>query len=471
MFSRFDDKNKYDGGVPNAWYLLSVHKQICEDIRPHLDRERQKVSCDHISVDDSYKVPKNLARIKGESVYNSLITTTNEIGLVRLQFLAGSEAHEQMKAPLDAFSNTNFALGYPGPRLVFCDNPVQQKALYLERLPSVRAEQERLNELALRANERLEQEASATPPIAELNCGDLDAISVSVPEPTMATETTRSARPGLENIEYQVVTADMISSKVTALSSIEDRPAVIALDCEWDTKREAPGSHLRKSGLLALMQIAFRLNGKMTAMLLKLPRSRSNEKPLKAIQALLTSSEYTFVGVRVKNDIDMLGRDFLNDESLSNRVKFIDLSTFARNRDMVQRGNASMKEVVQSVLGEELEKAEYVRCSKWSSTELSNEQVKYAVLDVVKPLEVFEKLAHLPDLTIRLHPNDALAGLVVDIVPPNRRGGRPGHGFRSADMMTRAVSAVSSKAIKPDFLLASLQVLCLRLRASWFWLK
>jgi hypothetical protein len=431
MFSKFDDKLEYDGGVPTADYLRNVHKMICDDIRPHLDRERRKISCDRLSADGSYKAPKHLARVKGEKVYNALISMTNEIGMIRCQHFAGSESHEQMKGPLMAFQSTNMAYGYHGPRLVFCDNPTQQKHLFLDVLPSVCKEQERLDHLAESVNAVRNNEAGVlTPKDAEqLDTGQFATIE-------------QSQKSSVDGVEIQVVSSSMIANKLRSLTedlcSDENSPSVFALDCEWDTILGPMGQATRKDGLVALMQLAYRQDGTMKAMLLQLPRNaRTEANALRELRTFLTSKNARFIGVRVKNDIDLVGKDFFDLNNLSNDVHFVDLSVFARDRDMVPRGNASMKDLVQSVLGETLDKSESIRCSKWSKKELSDEQKNYAVLDVVKPLEVYEKLLPMPDLSIRLDSKEVVPGLVIDVVPPTGRGKKPPRGYRVADMTTR----------------------------------
>jgi 3'-5' exonuclease len=430
MFSKFDDKFRFNGGVPTAEYLRNCHKEICDDIRPHLDRERRKISCDQLSVDGSYKAPKHLARFNGVKLYNTLITITNEHGMIRCQFFAGSESHEQMKGPLMAFHSTNQAYGYPGPRLVFCDNPTQQKQLFLDTLPSVSAEQKRLDNLADSVNLALAKgpgELQIT-----LTLDDVERLDEGQHLRESQCPTT------LVGVETQTVSSNMIANKLRSLAEAlcsDGTNTVFALDCEWDTIQGQ--NAIRKDGLVALMQLAYRQDGKMNAMLLQLPRTKADANALREIRTFLTNRNATFIGVRVKSDLDLIGKDFFDQNNLSKDVRFVDLSIFARNRDMVPRGNASMKDVVQAVLNETLDKSESIRCSKWSKKELSDEQKKYAVLDVIKPLEVYEKLLPMPDLSLRLNPDEATPGLVVDVVPPGGSGKKPQRGYRIADMTTR----------------------------------
>jgi hypothetical protein len=96
---------------------------------------------------------------------------------------------------------------------------------------------------------------------------------------------------------------------------------------------------------------------------------------------------------------------------------------------VVQSGTASLEKLVQLSLGEVLDKSPAVRLSKWSEQNLSSSRTKYAVLDAVKSLEVFEHLQGLQDWTLRLSAEAAVPSLEIGIVPS--------HG-NVASMATRA---------------------------------
>ena len=91
---------------------------------------------------------------------------------------------------------------------------------------------------------------------------------------------------------------------------------------------------------------------------------------------------------------------------------------YARKRDVIKNGVISLSELVSIVLKEKLPKPASVRLGKWSVPNLSSEQIKYAALDAIKIIEAFEKLSKMPDLTIRLKPENIIPGItLVDIVP------------------------------------------------------
>ena len=111
---------------------------------------------------------------------------------------------------------------------------------------------------------------------------------------------------------------------------------------------------------------------------------------------------------------------------------------------MVQEGTVGMGYLVECVLNEKLDKSAPVRLSKWSKKDLSPQQMDYAALDVLKPLEVYYKISTLPDLNTRLGPAAALPETEVDVVPK--------HGY-APDMATRgAVGTITkySTFVSPD---------------------
>jgi ribonuclease D len=83
---------------------------------------------------------------------------------------------------------------------------------------------------------------------------------------------------------------------------------------------------------------------------------------------------------------------------------------YARRRDIVQSGNASLQQIVEQVTGYRMDKDMAIRCSKWSRTNLSEEQLRYAAIDVIKPLEAYFAMELMPDLCQRLDPALAVSG-------------------------------------------------------------
>lgn len=76
-----------------------------------------------------------------------------------------------------------------------------------------------------------------------------------------------------------------------------------------------------------------------------------------------------------------------------------------------------MKELVAKVLHQNLPKDKLDTFSQWTQSSLTERQKKYAALDVIKAMEIYEELLKFPDLTIRLSKDQAKEiGFRVDIV-------------------------------------------------------
>jgi hypothetical protein len=158
-----------------------------------------------------------------------------------------------------------------------------------------------------------------------------------------------------------------------------------------------------------------KLDNEICALLSKLPK----EFPCQLL-AFLQNPKFLFFGVSIKNDLDILTKDFVL-PGLSQEVNHLSIGMFACEQDVVQNGNSSMELIIELVLGEKLDKSNDVCCSKWSSSVYSMQQKITAGLDVIKPFDAYEKLSQLPDLSQWLEPENALPGLDIYIVPPHAK--------------------------------------------------
>ena len=446
MFSKFDDRENFDGAVPSGQYLAQVYKKELEDVRPHFDREMKKISVDQLSIDASAKAPKKLTQYNGKQLYEALQSGMNEIGQFRTQVLAGSDSHEQLEPALIAMQKTMKEHGQDGPRVAFTDNPSRDVKFLVGNFDSLRISQEKFDQIATQLNASLPSpNAPDTTPDALIDGHDNPADNglALIPENGLDPSNARTGVDDNVNCllkRIQVVSSHDIDDKITALwDQIENaypESSVIAFgfDIEWDTVWTHGGEKRRKVGKVPLLQIGYRLDDEVCALLFKLPK----EFPQRLL-AFLQNPKFLFVGVSIKNDFDILSKDFLL-PGLSRQVNYISLGMYARERDIVQNGNCSMELIVELVLNEKLDKSDDVRCSKWSSSVYSTHQKLYAGLDVIKALQAYEKLSQLPDLSQRLDPANAVPGLAIDIVPPHSRTARNKavRGYRVGDLATRA---------------------------------
>ena len=131
--------------MPTKKYFVKAHKQYQNTLVCHLSKEVKKRGAKFLAIDTSYKEAGNLCQHKGNSIFNSLVTGTNEVGEVRIQFHAVSDAHDQYETPLDAFKKTTEEYGLPQPRIVSVDNPISDCNLFLCKFESLRDEKAKFN--------------------------------------------------------------------------------------------------------------------------------------------------------------------------------------------------------------------------------------------------------------------------------------------------------------------------------------
>ena len=92
----------------------------------------------------SYKEAKHLCQHHGSGIFKGLVTGTNTLGAVSVQFHVVSDSHDQMRGQLRALCDTLAEYGMPGPRRLATDKPAEDNGFFKTVLPSLQQEQERL---------------------------------------------------------------------------------------------------------------------------------------------------------------------------------------------------------------------------------------------------------------------------------------------------------------------------------------
>jgi hypothetical protein len=397
MFSEFKDKDGYGAILPSGKYLAHVSKLYAQSIKEYLELEVKKRGAEFLRWDVSYKEAKKLCRYKGKPVFKGLVTATNEIGEIRIQFHIVTDGHEQMVHAIRSFHETIVAYGQPHTKLVFSDKPAEDFAFFCNGLPGVMAFQR------------------------ELDSMQTNAVSVECAEPVARCALNPQDVPFLRN-------STDINIKMSALlDHLKDLPIarrVVALDCEWQygSKLQYPPKGRDK---IALIQLAYETDpGNINVLLIQ---CRHLPTLPDALVRLFHEPSIVYVGSRVKGDIDKLGEDFGIAE-ISSSMTYRDLAKMAKDRGKVPDAKVGLQTLVMVLLRQSMGKEDNIRSSQWASKQLTDEQKTYAALDAIKSLEVYNKLQSFPDLTERLASIEAKAGVLTDIVAPHGKVGSDGMG-------------------------------------------
>ena len=385
MFSSFGNKEGYSGLVPTGNYLSHVYKLFAASIGDHLAKEVKKRGADRLHWDASYKEAKHLGQYHGESIFRALITATNHVGEIRVQFHVVTDGHDQMTSQIETLLETLRAYGHKMPELLTTDKPAEDKAFFQTTIPSLKIKQR-----------------------------ELDMLS-RLPLPTVVSELDECA------VDQDIIkicrTPLEINTSVDAARNLviaqKSEHRVMSLDAEWDVHKNARGQVVGQ-GTIALIQLSFRIASDGPIHVLLLQVHNKIKLPDRLLE-LLSDTSITFVGRAIRGDIAKIARDFSNATHI--KLRTLDLGRMAREQDVVPSGVVGLDVIVECVLNEKLSKTPSVRLSRWSVSQLSSEQINYSALDVIKALEVYFKLNEMPDLTARLKLHEATQGRVVDIVP------------------------------------------------------
>jgi hypothetical protein len=118
MFSPFNDSKRYDDHVPKGKYLERVYKKLMASIETHLNNKVKKRGAQRLHWDASYKEAKHLGQFHCKPIFKALITATNEVGEIRVQFHVVTDGHDQMKSQIAALLDTLRVYNQPQPMLL-----------------------------------------------------------------------------------------------------------------------------------------------------------------------------------------------------------------------------------------------------------------------------------------------------------------------------------------------------------------
>eukprot|EP00956_Cyclotella_meneghiniana_P017776 scaffold29226_cov58-Cyclotella_meneghiniana.AAC.5 len=380
----FADKLKNRGVVPTGRYLIHVYKSYHETIRRYLEQEVKKRDMDVLMWDVSYKEAKALYQYRGKSLFRGLLTGLNQYGEVRLQFHIYTDSHDQMLCALNDFEKTRTMLGFDGISHIIGDNPRKETSLFMNLMPSIRAQQDKYDSLKV--------SSGRDPSSGRLYYDPKHLITKIAHKPSE------------------------IGRVVDAMKE-EMKGKTVGLDAEWNRILNDRGRQIQR-GKIQWIQIAYRTKDDEIRVLLlwvgnvtKLPDSLVN---------LLCDNSIIIAGNQVSGDLKYIGHDFKIEPMMAvdqkMRENVINLGKYAHVRGVVKSATVSLDELSGHTLERAIDKS--LQTSNWSK-DLSEDQKKYAAIDAAASLEVYEVLAQMKDLSCRLREDDAKIGTAVDTVPLN----------------------------------------------------
>ncbi len=255
-----------------------------------------------------YKEAKHLGQYHGESIFRALITATNHVGKIRVQFHVVTDGHDQRTCQIDTLLETLRVYGHQMPELLTTDKPAEDKAFFQATIPSLKIKQSKLDIL------------SQLP---------IPTVVHDFYECTVDPTTIEKCR----NPSKIYMNVDAARNLVLAQTS---EHCVMSLDTEWDVSKNA-GGYVAGQGTIALIQLSFRIASDVTICVLLLQVHNKNTL-LDQLLELLSNTPITFVGHPIAGDVAKIARDFSNAAHIKQIVKTLDLGIMARARDVVQSG-------------------------------------------------------------------------------------------------------------------------------------
>ena len=338
LFSQFADPQKYAGKVPSSNYLSHVYKKFSKTLKTHFDREVKKRGARRLSWDASYKEAKHLCRFHGKQVFRALITATNEIGEVCIQFHVVTDGHDQMVNALREFLDTCNKYGQHMPEFVFTDKPMDDFNFFTQEIPSIARKQQQLDR-------------KIGPPI----------VSALIDQCVIDDD----------DFEYLTSSKD-IDNKLRALVGflrhLPPEEQVVSFDAEWayGSKVQFPPSGRDRIGVGQLGFLADKESKKIKALVMHL---RSLQKLPDGFLLLLGDPTIRYVGKGVKGDLEKLGTDFQCTnltKAIIQTSRYVDLAHLAVTRGVVDKATCSLQRLVVETLHQALNKDDSIRSSDWS---------------------------------------------------------------------------------------------------------
>ncbi|KAJ7452542.1 hypothetical protein FB451DRAFT_1374025 [Mycena latifolia] len=350
-FSDFEDQSEYAGFSPHRNYITAVYVDYMNHIRAALDQCLSALKCTKAKWDHSHKLTKFLMKLGGVTIFAGLFTLINEAEQIRYQ----------------AFVPTK-SLAH-----ICSDNVANDAATFLDCIPTL--------------GEKIDHTQIE-------DFSDLPLMLLP------------------DNVLVNVCSTDIeIASACNAILAHIVNDSVechVGFDMEW----EYSGSEFsRTSKKTSLIQIAFQTSVFLmsTHLLKTLPSS---------LLTVITSLQIMKVGRNIGGDLAKLARDF-PEYKLPAKVNgqlpgVIELGAFAKAKNAIQKGTASLSAITAAVLHVNLSKE--ARDSPWDAPSLSSTQINCAALDAWVCLDIWQTLKDWPvgqPVSVYLWRQEVAQGILV----------------------------------------------------------
>ncbi len=407
------------GRVPSDGYLLRMFNAVTEKQEKWMDSLHQRRLADSriIAFDCSYKAPKWLANYDGEKLYGCLATAKNEYHESIMCAFSQSDNFDEIGSALSMLRH-----GGLNPDFSFTDNPGRDQRLFDGTWPSLEAVPE------------LPEEAK-----------DLLALRG---EPLYLHQ-QENAVAALQIFEHAVISSDEVQK-------------VVSFDTEHSVYGDGTTS---KIAVVSMASAAYD-----SVLVFHLSRMRNVPRELlDRIRIFFERDELTFAGSNIKGDVTKLQNDFPS-IGFSHRkmLKIYDTNRMAEKR-LVSTEGFGLDVLCRKLLGFNLPKETAVRVSsKWDSP-LDDEALSYAARDAEAGVQVYKKLAALPDLSVRLSKGETKPGVEVDIMLQRKTALDPVATGRIVQVDGRSIGGTKldpkdwvrvevTKIYKPNAMLVSTEV-------------
>ncbi|KAJ7662182.1 hypothetical protein DFH06DRAFT_1325495 [Mycena polygramma] len=381
-FSLFGDKKGYAGFTPSRWYINSVYIDYMSYVKPYQDQAMAAIPVTIASWDQSFKIPKYVARINGVRVFGSLWTMVNEVEQIRQMIFTPTQHLHHIEGPLRGVVRSLHEHGHQPISLLWTDN-VKADHLFAERvIPTLRV---------------------------GLSSGPSDNTSypavVIPPDPVIHIASSP-----------QLIEQACSSIMSTIGDETTGKTISVGFSVEWDWRASQSGHFPASLMQIATQEIIYLLQIYQIVPPVKVPAS---------LKALLFSKRVTKVGYHIQGSLDLLVLLWDLKPSEGTTSGQVDIGVLAKSKGLVPSATVSFQNITEAVLRKSMNSLQEMRCSDWCRQDLSADQKTYAIRNAWVSLEIFKAIVDRPPAGARL----SKVGLLGDKVTLRNGDVNVAHGF------------------------------------------